>query len=505
MFLRNNFLSYLAAIFIAVALVILPLQIAFANEESEKHFNQGENYYNSKKYQEAVNEYKAAISIENNNADYYCSLAWAYYELKNYSLAEENFNTSLSLDKDTSNPYRGLAWLYRAQDQDEEAIKYFIEAGQRSFQNENYDLSVQDFTNALDLDYENLSAYIGRGLDYCYLEKYEDALNDFNKVIQLDSDFGMAYQGRALVYRKQGKIEEAKTNYLLAAQKYISSEEYDSARDSINDALSLDENYGEAYFYLGEIEFFQDNYLESLNKYDKAIDLGFVDYLVYANRGYTKFQLKRYEEAIADFDKAIEMDKTFATAYKWRGETYLSLPEDTAANKYENALKDFTKYLELEKDIDEEIKSEYEQKIEMCKTELKNSNIFGYSDNLVENLNESGILGEVNGILKILLIVMILDYLIIIGCGIYEKNLTGGVAARYLALKIIFLLIIMVANALDESETIGMQIRNFIVAIILVHELLSILENAERLGIPVPDWLKNLLQNIKERISRVFR
>ena len=210
---------------------------------------------------------------------------------------------------------------------------------------------------------------------WSFPEKYISVTVDVGNVFTLDSDFGMAYQGRALVYRKQGKIEEAKTNYLLAAQKYISSEEYDSARDSINDALSLDENYGEAYFYLGEIEFFQDNYLESLNQYDTAIDLGFVDYLVYANRGYTKFQLKRYEEAIADFDKAIEMDKTFATAYKWRGETYLSLPEDTAANKYENALKDFTKYLELEKDIDEEIKSEYEQKIEMCKTELKNSNI----------------------------------------------------------------------------------------------------------------------------------
>ena len=62
MFLKSNFLSCL--IFICFALIILPNN-TFANEESEKYNAQGDEYYNAKKYKEAIEEYKLAIEIDN--------------------------------------------------------------------------------------------------------------------------------------------------------------------------------------------------------------------------------------------------------------------------------------------------------------------------------------------------------------------------------------------------------------------------------------------------------
>ena len=125
MFLRNNFLLYLTAIFIAVAVAILPKD-AFANEESEKHNAHGVDYYNNGKYTEAIKEYKLTIGIEKNNARYYNNLGWVYKEMKDYPLAEENFNIAIQLNPNHSSAYRGLARMYHDQSKNDEAKKYFL-------------------------------------------------------------------------------------------------------------------------------------------------------------------------------------------------------------------------------------------------------------------------------------------------------------------------------------------------------------------------------------------
>ena len=427
MFLRNNFLLYLTAIFLAFVLVISPTQTALADEDAEKHFEKGKEYFNSQKYDDAINEFIEAIDDDENNLLYYYYLGGAYF----------------------------------------------------------------------------------------YSEQYDEALNAFNKMIQINSDSVEAYEGRANVYYMQGRMEEAKTNFLMVGKEYLYNEEYDKAKDAFNRAIEIDKNYGEAYFYLGRIEWNLSNYAAAITEFDKAVNLGFVDYSVYNDRGYAKYLLKKYEEAIEDFDKAIAINKTEASAYMWRGESYFKLGESR------NARDDFTKYLELEEDIDEDTKNEYIRKIEICENDINDTedtdtedtdtddtdtdSDTSTSNEVVNYLNEAGMFGEVNGLLKVLLIVMALEYAIIIGCEIYEKNLTAGIAAGNFVMKIIFLIIIMVANSLDEAAIVDIKIKNFIIAMILVHELLSILENAERLGIPVPDWLKNLLQNIKEKIKGIFR
>lgn len=401
----------------------------------------------------------------------------------------------------------------------DDAEKHF-EKGKEYFNSQKYDDAINEFIEAIDDDENNLLYYYYLGGAYFYSEQYDEALNAFNKMIQIDSDSVEAYEGRANVYYMQGRMEEAKTNFLMVGKKYLYNEEYDKAKDAFNRAIEIDKNYGEAYFYLGRIEWNLSNYAAAITEFDKAVNLGFVDYSVYNDRGYAKYLLKKYEEAIEDFDKAIKTNPTEASAYMWRGESYFSLGENKKARD------DFTKYLELEEDLDEKTKNEYIEKIVLCENAIEDegdtnidtddtdidtddtdidSDKEDSSNEVVKYLNESGMFGEVNSLLKVLLIVMTLEYAIIIGCGIYEKNLTVGIAAGNFIMKIIFLIIIMVANSLDEAKMIDINIRNFIIAIILIHELLSILENAERLGIPVPDWLKNLLQNIKEKIKGLFR
>ena len=100
---------------------------------------------------------------------------------------------------------------------------------------------------------------------------------------------------------------------------------------------------------------------------------------------------------------------------------------------------------------------------------------------------------------------MTLEYFLSIGCSSREGNLTAGVAARNLGIKAILLVIVFVVSALNESEvSVGVNLLTVTMAIILVNELMSVLEKAERLGMPVPEWLKNFIQKIRDIITGIF-
>ena len=351
----------------------------------------------------------------------------------------------------------------------------------------------------------NAAAYDLRGAYYFILEQYDEALRDFNKAIQqIDSNLAGAYSKRAAVYEKQGKTDEAKTNYLQAGNKYFSQKEYDDARENFNDAIRIDEKFGEAYYWLGQVENFQANYQEAINQYDKAVSLGYISERLYNNRGYAKYQLKLYEDAIKDFDINIEKYPAFPNSYRWRGESYYNLGE------YEKAKVDFEKFLENEKNPNEETKKYYEDKIDKCQKAIDSDAIFKsnelveYWDKSIEKFNESEIFGEVNKLLKVLLGAMVFCYVLIIARSSHEGTLTLGGAVRDLLVKFILLLIIIAANALDESEAIGVKVRNTVMAMILAYEVSDIVDNAKRLGFPVPDWLDELLKKIKEGIKSIF-
>ena len=242
---------------------------------------------------------------------------------------------------------------------------------------------------------------------------------------------------------------------------------------------------------MGVIEFNLTNYPAAIKYYTKAIDLGMVEqHIAYFNRGHTKYFQSRYEEAIKDFDEAIRLNVRYSDAYKFRGECYYSL------NQREKASDDFKEYLKLEREkLDEETIKHYEGIIIP-----DDPNILERLERVCEQLG----IGKLNDLLKTLLIVMGLEYAIIIGCGIREGNLTVGVVASKFGIKIILLIFIMVANALEKLEALsGWEIRNAVIAVILVRELLSVIKNS--LGMPVPDWLKDLSNYIDAKIEDILR
>ena len=492
MIFNKNFL--LCLIFTAI-LIILPAQLAFANAESEYHNSKGDEYYNDGNFWEALEEYQQAINIEA-KPEYYNNLGWAYYKLKQYTQAEESFNKVPKDDSNYAGSREGLAWVYYAQGKEDEAAELFKKASQEYSDSESYENAIRNFTMAIKIDDKNAFLYLLRGMQYILLDKYDEGLEDLNRAIQLDSNLAMAYRSRALTYKIQGKKEEAKKNFLLAGKKYLNKNEYDNAREALNEALEIDENYGEVYAYLAQVENRQNKYQEAIDNFDKAISLGFIENWVYNNRGFNKYKLKRYEEAIEDFNKNIELYPTFEKTYKNRGDCYF------AESDWKNAMKDFQKYLELKGDaIEEADKADCEKKIKTCQVAIDNNDIY---KKLVDLLEEFGYFGEVTKFLITLLGVMLVGYVVAIALDIHQGTFTAYSTVGHLFIKIILLTIIIGANSLDESELVDLKIRNATIAMIFIFEVISIVDNSKRLGAPVPDWLYDILKKIKDGITGIF-
>jgi len=78
--------------------------------------------------------------------------------------------------------------------------------------------------------------------------------------------------------------------------------------------------------------YYQERYNESLQAYDRAIDLDPTDYEAWNNRGIDLGIMGRYDEAIASFEQAVALNQSYAEAwynmgviYDFKGYTYTAV------------------------------------------------------------------------------------------------------------------------------------------------------------------------------------
>ena len=118
----------------------------------------------------------------------------------------------------------------------------------------------------------------------------------------------------------------------------------------------------------------------------------------------------------------------------------------------------------------------------------------------------SALLGGFDMSLVTLLIFMAIDYVTgLIVAGVFhksQKSRTGALESRAgwkgLGRKGVTLLIVLVAARLDILLGVTF-VRDGVVIAYIVNELLSIVENAGLMGIPIPDAVKNAIEALKTK------
>ena len=111
-----------------------------------------------------------------------------------------------------------------------------------------------------------------------------------------------------------------------------------------------------------------------------------------------------------------------------------------------------------------------------------------------------GFLGNMDGILYALVIFVILDYVTGVMYAVEEKKLSSAVGYEGIARKVTIFILVGIANILD-SYILGQSgvLRSVVIFFYLSNEGISILENATELGLPVPEKLKNILNQLTKK------
>lgn len=110
------------------------------------------------------------------------------------------------------------------------------------------------------------------------------------------------------------------------------------------------------------------------------------------------------------------------------------------------------------------------------------------------------VFGDLNGLMIALVALIILDYISGVIAAVVEKKLSSEVGAKGIAKKIFMLLIVAVANIVDINVIgEGHVLKSVTVVFYIANECISLIENAGRLGVPVPKKLLDVLEQLKSK------
>ncbi len=109
-------------------------------------------------------------------------------------------------------------------------------------------------------------------------------------------------------------------------------------------------------------------------------------------------------------------------------------------------------------------------------------------------------LGGCDGLLYALLAFVVIDYITGVMCAINDKNLSSEVGFRGICRKVLIFLLVGIANILDvQVIKTGSVLRTAVIFFYISNEGISLLENASHLGLPVPEQIKAVLEQIHSR------
>ena len=109
-------------------------------------------------------------------------------------------------------------------------------------------------------------------------------------------------------------------------------------------------------------------------------------------------------------------------------------------------------------------------------------------------------LGGFDGFLYALVAFVVLDYITGIMCAVLDKSLSSEIGFRGIFKKVLIFSLVGIGHIIDQSVIgDGSVIRTAVIFFYLSNEGVSVLENAAYIGLPVPQKLKDVLEQLHHR------
>ena len=112
-------------------------------------------------------------------------------------------------------------------------------------------------------------------------------------------------------------------------------------------------------------------------------------------------------------------------------------------------------------------------------------------------------LGGMDGLMIALIIFMTLDYITGLMCAVIDKKLSSAVGFKGIFKKVLIFSLVGVGHLLDTRVIgSGSVLRTAVIFFYLSNEGVSLLENATYLGLPIPQKLKSVLEQLHDRSEK---
>lgn len=109
-------------------------------------------------------------------------------------------------------------------------------------------------------------------------------------------------------------------------------------------------------------------------------------------------------------------------------------------------------------------------------------------------------LGGVDGFLYALIAFTVIDYITGVMCAVTDKNLSSSVGFKGIFRKVLIFTLVGIGNIVDVYVLgQGGVLRTAVIFFYLSNEGVSILENSAHLGLPIPEKLKDVLEQLHDR------
>jgi tetratricopeptide (TPR) repeat protein len=217
--------------------------------------------------EKAVENIKAGILFEGEQA---YSLNWlgnVYSDQRKYELAIASYQQAINLDPKDANPHNGLGGVYQAQGE--------------------YKLAIASYQQAINLDPKDVNPHNGFGNVYNAQGEYELAIASYQQAINLDPKYATPHYNLGIVYQAQGEYELAIASYQQAIDLdpkavyphgslgylYLSQGDLEKAKLEFIEAINLDSEDWVCVMNLGIVSGLQDNQEEAITLWKQGLEL----------------------------------------------------------------------------------------------------------------------------------------------------------------------------------------------------------------------------------------
>lgn len=112
-------------------------------------------------------------------------------------------------------------------------------------------------------------------------------------------------------------------------------------------------------------------------------------------------------------------------------------------------------------------------------------------------------LGGCDGLLYALLAFVVIDYITGIMCAVVDKKLSSEVGFKGIFKKVLIFALVGIGRILDTRVIgSGSVMRTAVIFFYLSNEGVSLMENAAYLGLPIPQKLKSVLEQLHDRSEK---